>query len=137
VPPALTTIISDRRRVEQILLNLLNNAIKFTDSGGVTLTVETIDGFRQSPGDPPQHAVRIRIADTGIGIRAEDLPTLFVPFRQIDAGPTRQHEGTGLGLAICRRLTEKLGGAITADSVWREGSVFSVTLPSAPREEPS
>ena len=137
VPPALTTIISDRRRVEQILLNLLNNAIKFTDSGGVTLTVETIDGFRQSPGDPPQHAVRIRIADTGIGIRAEDLPTLFVPFRQIDAGPTRQHEGTGLGLAICRRLTEKLGGAITADSVWGEGSVFSVTLPSAPREEPS
>jgi signal transduction histidine kinase len=128
---------TDRMKLARVLGNLVNNAIKFTDRGGVTVTVESLDGFQQSPDDPPQDAVRIRVADTGIGIQAADLPTLFQPFRQIDDGPTRQHEGTGLGLAICRRLTELLGGAISVDSVWREGSVFSVTLPSAHRTGPS
>jgi PAS domain S-box-containing protein len=137
VPGGLAPIVSDRRRVEQVLLNLLNNAIKFTDEGRVTLSVETVEAFRQSPDDPPQDAVRIDIADTGIGIKAADLGSLFQPFRQIDTGLTRQHEGTGLGLAICRRLTEKLGGAISVDSEWRKGSVFSVTLPATYRTGPS
>jgi PAS domain S-box-containing protein len=129
MPPALEPIGSDRRRVEQILLNLLNNAIKFTDNGGITLTAERVSDLRQPPGAEPQSAVCIRVADTGIGIKEEDLATLFQPFRQIDRGLTRQHEGTGLGLAICRRLTELLGGAIGVESVWGRGSVFTVTIP--------
>ncbi|HSO37946.1 MAG TPA: PAS domain S-box protein, partial [Labilithrix sp.] len=101
VPDALPPMVSDARRVEQILINLLSNAIKFTERGEVTLTVEMSDG-----------SARFRVTDTGIGMKQEDLSTLFQPFRQIDSGLQRQHEGTGLGLAICRRLTELLGGTI-------------------------
>ena len=128
VPPELGEIVSDRRRVEQILLNLLNNAIKFTDRGGVTLTV-TLSG-------EPQAAVRLCVADTGIGIKAPDLATLFQPFRQIDTGLARLHEGTGLGLAICRRLATLLGGEITAASEWGRGSEFTVILPLRPPAQP-
>jgi len=74
-------------------------------------------------------AVRISVADTGMGIRREDLDKLFQPFRQLDTGLTRQHEGTGLGLAICRRLVERLGGTIAVASECGKGSTFSLTLP--------
>ena len=73
--------------------------------------------------------MRLRVTDTGIGIRPEDLALLFQPFRQLDTGLTRQHEGTGLGLAICRRLAELLGGEIHATSQWQQGSEFTVTIP--------
>jgi PAS domain S-box-containing protein len=125
---------SDRRRVEQVLLNLLNNAIKFTDRGGVTLTAEVVAGG--SDGGPGATA-RVRVRDTGIGMRGDDLATLFRPFRQLDTGLGRQHEGTGLGLAICRRLTDLLGGTVSAQSVWGEGSVFTVSLPLGPSGESS
>jgi PAS domain S-box-containing protein len=124
LPPQLPAFASDRRRFEQILLNLLNNAIKFTERGSVTLTVE-------ATGD----TVRVRVADTGIGIQTTDLEKLFQPFRQVDSGLQRQHEGTGLGLAICRRLTELLRGTIRVESTWGEGSVFDVTLPLRERSE--
>ncbi|MBN8422412.1 MAG: PAS domain S-box protein [Verrucomicrobia bacterium] len=127
--PALATMESDQRRVDQILLNLLNNAIKFTDQGHVTLTTEPVLDFQPSPEQPPQPAVRLSVSDTGIGIKPEDLCKLFQPFRQIDSGLTRQHEGTGLGLAICRRLTTLLGGEISAASEWSKGSTFTVILP--------
>jgi PAS domain S-box-containing protein len=129
IPPELQEMVSDRRRVEQILLNLLNNALKFTDQGGVTLTVEMVAGFQPSLEAPPRPAVRMRVADTGIGIKPEDLALLFQPFRQVDTGLTRQHDGTGLGLAICRRLAELLGGEISASSEWQHGSEFTVVLP--------
>lgn len=122
VAPGVGTIRSDSRRVAQILLNLLNNAIKFTERGDVTLTAEILD-----------RAVRIRVADTGIGMKTEDLGKLFQPFRQIDSGLQRQHEGTGLGLAICSRVTSLLGGTIGVESTWGEGSTFTVTLPLDPR----
>ncbi len=122
-------MVSDRRRVEQILLNLLNNALKFTDEGGVTLTVEMVAVFQPSPDALPRPAVRMRVTDTGIGIKPEDLALLFQPFRQLDTGLTRQHEGTGLGLAICHRLTGLLGGEISARSEWQRGSEFAVILP--------
>lgn len=109
---------SDQRRIEQILINLLNNAIKFTEHGRITLTAEIA-------GD----SVRISIADTGIGIKPDDFQKLFQPFRQIDTGLARNHEGTGLGLAICRRLAELLGGEIFAESEWGRGSTFTVVLP--------
>lgn len=129
VAPDVGTMVSDRRRVEQILLNLLNNAIKFTDDGGVTLTIETVAVYRASPDDAPCPAVCIRINDTGIGIEPEDLATLFQPFRQIDSSLTRHYEGTGLGLAICRRLAALLRGEIHATSKSSKGSEFIVTLP--------
>jgi signal transduction histidine kinase len=116
--PGIGPLVSDARRVEQVLLNLLNNAIKFTDKGTVTLRVERALG-----------AIRISVADTGIGIKPEDLTQLFQPFRQIDTGLARQHEGTGLGLAICRRLAGLLGGDVHAESEPGEGSVFTLTLP--------
>ncbi len=111
-------IVSDQRRVEQILINLLTNAIKFTERGEVRLECET------GPG-----CVRLRVRDTGIGIRAEDMSKLFRPFQQIETGLARHHEGTGLGLAICKHLADLLGGDITAESEWGKGSVFTVTLP--------
>lgn len=120
-----TGMVGDRRRVEQVLLNLLNNAIKFTDRGRVTLVVERVG-----------ESVRLRVTDTGIGMKPEDLATLFQPFRQIDTGLARQHEGTGLGLVICRRLATLMGGEITATSEWARGSDFTVLLPLQPRVTP-
>jgi signal transduction histidine kinase len=76
------------------------------------------------------------VADTGIGIKPEDLEKIFQPFRQIDSGLTRQHEGTGLGLTICRRLSELLGGEISAKSTWGEGSVFTFILPLKHKSKP-
>ncbi len=116
--PEIGTLESDPRRVEQVLLNLINNAIKFTERGSVTLTAEIAPD-----------TIRLSVADTGIGIKPEDFGTLFKPFRQIDTGLSRQHEGTGLGLAICRRLAELLGGEIHAASEWGKGSVFTLILP--------
>jgi signal transduction histidine kinase len=123
--PEIGSLVSDPRRVEQVLLNLLNNAIKFTERGAVTLAAEIVpDALRT-----PHSAIRISVADTGIGIKPEDLSKLFQPFRQIDSGLSRQHEGTGLGLAICRGLAELLGGEVHAASDWGKGSVFTLTLP--------
>ncbi len=129
IAPGLGELVSDRRRVEQILLNLLNNALKFTDRGGVTLTAVLLDDYRRESVGAPTAAVRLCVADTGIGIRAADLATLFQPFRQIDTGLSRLHDGTGLGLAICRRLATLLGGEINAASEWGRGSQFTVILP--------
>jgi PAS domain S-box-containing protein len=117
--PQVGKIVSDRRRVEQILINLLNNAIKFTDQGGVYLDCGPDNGF-----------LLTRVQDTGIGIKREDLHNLFKPFRQIDTGLSRRYEGTGLGLNICKRLVDLLGGEIWAESGGAgAGSTFSFTLP--------
>jgi signal transduction histidine kinase len=119
-------VVGDRRRVEQVLLNLISNAVKFTEAGEVTVTVDTVP----TPG--AGEALRMRVGDTGIGIRNEDLATLFQPFRQVDAGPSRQFEGTGLGLAICRRLSDLMGGTISVASEWGRGSTFTFSLPTTP-----
>jgi PAS domain S-box-containing protein len=129
MPEVLESMESDRRRVEQILLNLFNNAIKFTDRGRVTLAVEIVSEDSCAGQDDTRRLARLRVTDTGVGIKEDDLSKLFQPFRQIDSGLQRQYEGTGLGLAICRRLTELLGGTICAESVWGEGSAFTVLLP--------
>jgi signal transduction histidine kinase len=121
--------VSDERRFEQILLNLLSNAIKFTTYGEVTLSAAQVTDFIGSAGAAGQAAVRVRVSDTGMGIKAEDLATLFQPFRQLDSGLARNHDGTGLGLAICRRLASLMGGEMSAVSVWDTGSSFTLTLP--------
>lgn len=128
-PANLGQALSDERRFEQILLNLLSNAIKFTDRGEVALEARIIPDFQSASASTPQPAVRMRVTDTGVGIKADDLPTLFQPFRQIDSGISRRHEGTGLGLAICRRLTSLMGGEIHAKSRWGVGSAFTATIP--------
>lgn len=124
----LGTLEGDERRVEQVLLNLLSNAVKFTEQGRVTISAD-VDVAPVSDGREPQPAAVIRVADTGPGIRAEDLSELFQPFRQIDAGMARHHDGTGLGLAISRRLAGLMGGDIRAESDWGRGSTFTLILP--------
>jgi signal transduction histidine kinase len=119
IAPSVGSVESDRRRVEQILLNILGNAIKFTERGGVTVFSEA-----------DATGVSVSVKDTGIGIEAEHLREIFEPFRQVDSGLTRNYEGTGLGLAICRRLAHKLGGEVSAVSEYGVGSTFTLTLPA-------
>ncbi len=110
--------VGDERRIEQIVINLLGNALKFTERGGITV---------EASGD--LDAVRVTVSDTGIGIAPEHLEAVFRPFHQIDSGLTRRHEGTGLGLSICRRLVELMGGTIGVRSTPGTGSSFSFSLP--------
>jgi signal transduction histidine kinase len=112
---------TDARKLRQILLNLLGNAVKFTEHGGVTLAVER-------RGD----MLAFTIADTGAGIPAADQERVFEPFTQGDASTTRTHGGTGLGLAITRRLVELLDGSASLESSASEGAVFTVELPLTP-----
>ncbi len=117
-----TVAITDRRALHQIVLNLVNNAIKYTDAGSVSIAVE-----RVATGD--RAGVRIGVADTGIGIKAEDLSRLFRAFEQLDPSSTRRHEGTGLGLYLCRNLATLIGATIEASSTLGSGSRFTLTLP--------
>ncbi len=118
VEPEIETIKGDRRRIEQILFNLLSNAIKFSDHGNVKIKCYRHNGN-----------ISVNVTDTGIGIKKDDIDTLFKPFRQVSIGLTRQYEGTGLGLSICRRLLEMMGGSISVESEWGKGSTFIFTLP--------
>ena len=108
----------DKRRLEQVILNLISNAIKFTETGYVAIIVHSEEDKYQ-----------IQVQDTGIGIAPEDLEQLFLPFHQIDTGLTRQYEGTGLGLNICLKLINMMGGTITVDSIPGKGSIFTVIMP--------
>ncbi|WP_256077597.1 HAMP domain-containing sensor histidine kinase [Massilia sp. YIM B04103] len=122
VPPAPLSVRSDRRALQQILMNLLNNALKFTESGEVSVTLEVCqqDGAR---------CAVISVRDTGVGIAPEDHAQLFQAFTQIDQGSTRQFEGTGLGLHLSQKLAELLKGNITCDSRPGAGSTFALSLP--------
>ena len=121
LPPDLGLITADQIRLKQILFNLLSNAVKFTDRGGVNVSVAIEDG-----------QLHLAIADTGIGIRPEDMQRIFVEFSQVDDSHARRHEGTGLGLALSKRLVEAHGGRIWLESRFGEGSVFHVLLPLRP-----
>ena len=112
---------TDGRMLMQILLNLLNNAVKFTPPGG-TVTVEVTN-------DASQDAVTCRVIDTGIGIAAEDMERLFQPFVQLQQGLSRPYGGTGLGLALVRRLAEQLHATVDVHSEVGKGSTFTVTVP--------
>lgn len=122
----MTRALLNEDALHRILDNLLSNAIKFTDAGRVTVEV------RSGTED-----VRIRVADTGIGIEESFREDLFEDFTQESTGLSRTHEGSGLGLAIARRLAEKMNGAIDVESTRGEGSVFTVRFPRlAAAEEP-
>jgi PAS domain S-box-containing protein len=114
-PPTLRT---DRPKLRLILLNLLDNAVKFTPAGHVELSVEAVDG-----------SVAFRVRDTGPGIPARHRDSVFEPFEQVDQSHTRREGGAGLGLSVCRQLARLLGGDVTLQSEPGRGSVFTVTVP--------
>ena len=116
-------LVGDEVRIQQILLNVLNNAVKYTQAGSVSLSVESKgcqDGYAQ---------MTYTVTDTGIGIKKENLPHLFSAFRRVDEEKNRHIEGTGLGLAIVKQLLELMGGGIAVNSVYTKGSTFVITLP--------
>ena len=119
-PPTLVAR-ADPEKLRQILVNLLSNALKFTDRGGRI----GLSALRRGP------CVVFRVSDTGIGIAADKLDAIFDPFVQVRSDLTRPHEGTGLGLAISRDLARGMDGDLTAESLPGEGSTFTLTLPAA------
>jgi signal transduction histidine kinase len=124
--PAVAPLVrTDIGKLRQILVNLVGNAIKFTERGSVTLRVET---------GPDGSVTALGVRDTGIGIPADRLDAIFQPFEQADTSTSRRFGGTGLGLAICRALSEMLGGRLTVESTLGEGSTFRVVLGSIPAE---
>ncbi len=120
----LPKIITDRRRFEQIIINIVNNAVKFTQKGEVRISAKI-----------EQENVKISVKDTGIGIREGDIGKIFQPFTQIDTGTARNHEGTGLGLAISSKLAKLLGAEISVKSEYTKGSVFEISLPLKGKDE--
>jgi PAS domain S-box-containing protein len=120
VPGLTTTLTGDPTRLKQILINLLGNAVKFTESGEVVLTVQNHES--RKPGE-----IEVAISDTGVGIPPEKLETIFEDFTQADHSTTRKYGGTGLGLGISRRLVESMAGRLTASSSVGEGSTFRFT----------
>lgn len=122
--PSLPAVYTDEDRVRQILLNLIANAIKFTENGEVSVSVDA--GAKEPDGEP---SIAFIVRDTGIGMEAADMARLFKPFSQLDDGPTRRHKGTGLGLYISRRLADLLGGRIEVLSAPGAGSTFTLVLP--------
>ncbi len=116
------TVLADERRLEQVVLNLLNNAVKFTEKGGLRVACR---------GEADDWV--ISVADTGIGIDPQAIEEIFRPFHQLDKGTTRSYEGTGLGLSISRRLVEMMGGSIEVQSHPGKGSTFTVRLPKGRR----
>jgi PAS domain S-box-containing protein len=122
-------VVGDHDRLRQILLNLVGNAIKFTQTGGVGVRLAREIGT----GRDADRLV-ITVVDTGPGIPADRLEAIFEEFEQADQSPARRHEGTGLGLAIVRRLVALMGGSVDAESALGEGAVFRVVLPLAPAD---
>lgn len=118
IPEGISNVIADQNRLQQILFNLVGNAIKFTHAGEICISAETVGEF-----------VKISIIDTGIGIPEDHLNDIFKSFEQIDASISREYGGTGLGLSITKHLVELHGGDIKVESHINKGSIFSFTLP--------
>jgi signal transduction histidine kinase/BarA-like signal transduction histidine kinase len=118
-----TTVLGDQLRFKQILLNLLGNAIKFTDQGGISIYLSLESRLDESV------IIHISVADTGIGMGVEQIEKIFGAFTQADSSTTRKYGGTGLGLNICRKLVELMGGSIQAESTPGAGSIFHLFLP--------
>jgi signal transduction histidine kinase len=119
--PAELGVRGDPEKLTQVLLNLLSNAVKFTAPGGAVAVTADADAAH----------VRVRVADTGVGIPADKLHQIFEPFVQVQSGLTRTHEGTGLGLSISRELARGMGGDVVVESTPGAGSTFTLVLPRA------
>ena len=138
LPMQLPDLLVDERRIRQVLINLLNNAVKFTPEGGQICLEVSPSPASPAPEMAPEMAaspsprLRIAVIDTGIGIAPENLKKLFQPFIQIDSALNRQYEGTGLGLALVKRLVELHGGSVGLTSAIGVGSCFTIDLPCTP-----
>ncbi|WP_271255077.1 response regulator [Pseudanabaena sp. Chao 1811] len=131
--PNLPSLIADERRIRQVLINLLNNAVKFTpESGRITIEVKILPPELVTTTSAQQHFLRISVIDTGIGIALENMQKLFHPFIQIDSALNRQYQGTGLGLALVKRIVELHSGRVGLTSELGVGSCFSIDLPCTP-----
>jgi len=122
-PSELPVIRTDGQKLKQILQNLIDNAVKFTERGTITISARYI---------PEAKAVEFKVADTGIGISKDHLPLIFDKFRQVDSSETRLYGGVGMGLYIVGKFTELLGGTIGLESELGKGSTFTVTIPLSP-----
>ena len=118
IPDEIPEFYSDKKKIFQILLNLVNNALKFTDQGEIRIECKV-----------DKANMEISVCDTGIGIKKENIPYLFESFRQIDGTAQRRYQGAGLGLYLCKKLVTLLGGRIWAESEYGKGSKFTFTLP--------
>ncbi len=136
--PEVGQISSDQQRVKQILDNLLSNAVKFTDKGEIRISARIAYFGEHSGIEFPKSGIRnvesieIRVVDTGIGIKAEDMENIFESFQQVDSGLNRRFEGTGVGLHLCKKLAEMLDGKILVESEFGGGSTFILILPLNP-----
>ena len=118
VPSRLPMVRTDGEKLKHVLQNLINNAIKFTENGSVTV-------FAECSSKP----VEFKVKDTGIGMPQDMLPSIFQMFRQLDSSSTRSYGGSGVGLYIVKKFVDLLGGTIEVESTLGEGSTFTVTLP--------
>ena len=125
-PDVPATLVADRTRLLQVLINLVGNAVKFTEAGSVTVEVQT------ATLDDGQQGIRFAVVDTGIGIAPEAQGRIFDAFEQADGSTTRRFGGTGLGLALSRNLVRRMGGELTVESTPGQGSRFRFALPLAP-----
>ncbi len=116
-------LIGDEVRIKQILINVINNAIKYTKEGSVSLTVQC-----ERPDEKTCNMI-YTVSDTGIGIKSEDIPYLFSAFKRVDETVTKHIEGTGLGLSIVKQLVDIMGGKITVNSIYKKGSTFIIEIP--------
>lgn len=122
-------VYSDYLRLKQVMINLVGNAIKFTHEGGITVNTDVIKQNIFASNEPAD-MVRIRVADTGIGVSLDQQDKLFQSFSQIDGSRTRQYGGTGLGLAISQKLVEAMGGEVNFYSLGEGlGSTVTFTVP--------
>lgn len=122
-PDIPSELYADEVRIKQVLINVLNNAIKYTDKGSVTLSIQC-NGISEGKAD-----IVYSVKDTGIGIRKESIPHLFTAFKRIDEEKNRYIEGTGLGLSIVKELTDLMGGSVSVNSVYKQGSTFLIEIP--------
>lgn len=128
-PDVPAELVGDEVRVKQILINVLNNAIKYTKEGTVSLTVQC------EKKENKVCNVIYTVSDTGIGIKTEDIPYLFSAFKRVDENATRHIEGTGLGLSIVKQLVDLMGGKVTVNSVYTKGSTFIIEIPQRVERE--
>ena len=132
LPRGLPDLQVDERRIRQVLINLLNNAVKFTPEGG-QISLEVLQPTPQNEADSGCW-VRFSVADTGIGIAPENIQKLFQPFVQIDSALNRQYTGTGLGLSLVKRIVDLHGGKVGVTSILGKGSCFTIDLPCTPHD---